>query len=199
MEYKFILVSSSIRRIELLRKLGLKFLIISPKTTEIYHLNKDPCHIAILNALRKMNSIERKEMDNAILIAADTLIVVDNEIIGKPKNVDDAKNILKKLSGKWHHVYTGLVVKVKGRVYTDCCITKVKFKELTEKEIDFYVETGEPLDAAGAYKIQGLASIFIENIQGPYDNVVGLPLNRLYVLLSKAGIDLIDVLKKSGS
>ena len=195
MKYKFILVTTSPRRIELLRKLNIKFDVIPPKVVKEKYKGNNPCDIVICNAINKINSVDEEYKDkDTILIAADTLIELNGKIIGKPQNREDAIRILKTLSGKWHNVYTGIAIKVGEKMYTDCCITKVKLKELSMEEIEFYIETREPLDAAGAYKIQGIGTIFIEEIHGSYDNVVGLPLNRLYMLLKKAGIDLIKII-----
>ena len=192
MKYEFILVTTSPRRIELLRKLNIKFDVIPPKVVKEKYKGNNPCDIVIYNAINKINSVDDEHKDkDTVLIAADTLIELNGEIIGKPQNKKDAIRILKALSEKWHKVYTGIAIKINEEICTDCCITKVKLKELSMEEIEFYIKKGEPLDAAGAYKMQGIGTIFIEEIHGSYDNVIGLPLNRLYMLLKKAGIDLI--------
>ena len=195
MKYRFILVTTSPRRIKLLKKLNIEFNVIPPKAIREKYKGNNPCDIVICNAISKIDSVDEEYKDkDTILIAADTLIELNGKIIGKPQNKEDAIRILKTLSGKWHNVYTGIAIKVDEKIYTDCRVTKVKLKKLSMEEIEFYIKTGEPLEVAGAYRIQGIGTIFIEEIHGSYDNVVGLPLSRLYVLLKKAGIDLIKII-----
>ncbi len=127
--------------------------------------------------------------ENALVLGADTIVVIENRIIGKPKDFDDARQMLKMLSGNWHEVLTGAaLVKFTGGKFeskVDLQRTRVKFAELSEAEIEFLVEKGEPLDKAGAYAVQAQAALFIEEIQGDYWNVVGLPINLIYKLLKE--------------
>ena len=123
---------------------------------------------------------------DACVIGADTIVVLDSEIIGKPKSPEDAVQTLSKMQGREHTVYTGLAVLKKD--YSDIRFdaTKVRFRPMSDKEIRWYVSTGEPFDKAGSYGIQGLASVFVESIEGSYFNIVGLPAPVLYEMLLKA-------------
>ena len=133
------------------------------------------------------------KISDGIVIAADTEVILDKKILGKPKNKKEAYKMLKNLSGKEHRVITGLAVvdaKTK-KLLQDIVVTKVKFRKLNKDLIERYVASGEPLDKAGAYGIQGKAALLVESIKGDYFNVVGLPLNALNQLLEKFGISLI--------
>lgn len=195
---RLVLASASPRRRELLEGLGIKFdVIVSSEDESIIDKNLSPdlyaCELAFLKAtsVAKMISDEKKR----ILISADTVVSIDGEILGKPKNKTDAKEMLKKLSGKEHYVYTGLcVMRMKdGFATTKACKTKVKFKELTDDLIDNYINTNEPMDKAGAYGIQGKGAVMVESITGDYFNVVGLPLSMLFdVLKEEFGIDIFN-------
>ena len=122
-----------------------------------------------------------------LVLGADTVVVAENEILGQPREPNEARRMLKLLSGKWHEVLTGvcLMRAQNGQAVIDHEITRVRFAELSDGEIDWYVATGEPLDKAGAYAIQGRAGIFIEEIEGDYFNIVGLPLRLVYELTLK--------------
>jgi septum formation protein len=126
------------------------------------------------------------KIENGLILGADTTVVIENEIIGKPKDLADAAKMLGKLSGRWHEVLTGvaLVKKTDGKteILADLERTKVKFYSLSNSEINYLVERGEPLDKAGAYAVQGVAALFIERIEGDYWNVVGLPVQLVYKL-----------------
>ncbi len=183
---KIYLASTSPRRISLLKNLGLKFEVLQPLwETRVY--SEKPEEIAMLTALEKARSVQGN-VEEGIIIAADTIVVTeDNEVLYKPEDEEEAYLQLRKLSGKTHRVITGLAIKIVETLeeFMDFEVTKVKFKELTDDEIWCYIKTGEPLDKAGSYGIQGYASIFIERIEGDYYNVVGLPLHKLYMMLSK--------------
>jgi len=180
---ELILASSSPRRILLLKKLGLRFRVVPP-SYEVEVEMEDPIEYVELKALEKARAVARL-FTEGIVIAADTVVFVDNEILGKPRSIDEAKGFLRRLSGKTHYVATGVAVidAATMREVVDSEVTKVKFRELSEEEIEFYVKTGEPLDKAGGYAIQGLASVFIERIEGDFWNVVGLPIPLLYYIL----------------
>ncbi|RLG74587.1 MAG: septum formation protein Maf [Thermoprotei archaeon] len=181
---KILFVTSSPRRIKLLKKYHLNFEIIKPAREPEITL-RDPCMTAILKAERKIHSTLSKIPNNTVVIAADTVIYIGGEVIGKPKDINDAINILKRLSGKTHSVITALVLKTKDKTVKKCVKTLVRFKKLSMKEIMFYVKTGEPLDKAGAYAIQGYAAFFVKGIKGDYYNILGLPLNAMYNILKK--------------
>lgn len=183
MNKRIILASNSPRRRELLEMIGLKFDIIADNTPEPINRNKRPDEVVCELAEFKGRNVSKKldNKDGAIIIAADTVVAVDNEILGKPEDGQDAMNMLLKLSGKMHHVYTGVYVfdTETERCVNFCEKTEVFFKKLDIDEIKDYINTEEPLDKAGAYGIQNLGSLFVEKINGDYFNVVGLPLSGL--------------------
>ncbi len=183
---KFILGSSSPRRAELLRKAGINFEVVVPENINEEQVSADPVS-HVLELSRKKAENVAKKVRGSIILGADTIVVLDGEILGKPKDSDEAFKMLKKLSGMEHKVYTGisLVDKDKGRVLSGYQLTKVKFNQLRDKEIKDYIDTGEPLDKAGAYGIQGMGNFLVEKIEGDLDNVIGLPLRKLEELLIK--------------
>ncbi|NLZ44618.1 MAG: septum formation protein Maf, partial [Clostridia bacterium] len=132
---------------------------------------------------------------NALVIAADTIVVAENRIMGKPRDKGDAREMLSFLSGRWHEVYTGiaLVRAAEGKSLLDYERTRVKFHSLSREEIDRYIRSGEPMDKAGAYGIQGLGAVLVERIEGCYFNVVGLPLAKLALMLKKFGLEVLEV------
>lgn len=193
-----ILASASPRRQELLRQIGLRFRVEVSDAKEITEEDGGlllPSGYAMENARRKAMSVA-KRFPHDIVIGADTVVALDddgrNVIFGKPKNEKDAERMLSTLSGRAHSVYTGLTVAMGRQRYIDVVLTRVRFAVLDHDEIARYVATGEPMDKAGGYAIQGRAAAFIEEIKGSYSNVVGLPLNALYSLTKKAGIHLYD-------
>jgi septum formation protein len=183
---KLILASTSPRRAEILKKMNIEFQIIHPDNIQENEISSDPVtHVRELSK-RKAKSVSEKVKDGLIL-GADTIVVLNGEILGKPKDKNDARRILKKLSGKTHRVYTGLTLinrpKVKILSSHDC--TEVKFNKLEEKEMKNYIATGEPMDKAGAYGIQGMGSFLVDHIKGNLDNVIGLPVKKLKEMLKK--------------
>lgn len=183
---KLILASNSPRRRDLLDNLGVSFEVRASNVEETMLENALPCEAASHIAYSKAKYIAAQINHPAIIIAADT-IVVGKTILGKPKNEEDAYCMLKELSGGAHEVVTGIAIieRPSDKVVVDCCVTRVFFKELTDLQIRKYVATGEPMDKAGAYGIQGKAALFVERIEGDYFNVVGMPLYKLEELLSK--------------
>ncbi len=139
--------------------------------------------VTLFNAYGKGKSVKEEKGDARPVVAADTVVVLGEQVLGKPKGEDGALAMLRLLSGKAHEVKTGLAVFHQGAVHLHVETTKVYFRELTEKEIRWYISTGEPTDKAGAYGIQGKGAVLVEKIEGSYDNVVGLPLTALYKLL----------------
>jgi len=190
---KLVLASRSPRRIELLKMLGCKFQVIPSKIEEKINPRLSPIQNVKRLSRLKVLDVASKVLDG-IVIAADTDVVLNGEILGKPKNKKEAYKMLKKLSGKKHQVITGLAVvdaKTK-KIFQDVVITKMKFRKLNRDLIEKYIATGESLDKAGAYGIQGKAAfLLVESIKGDYFNVVGLPLNALNQLLEKFGISLL--------
>ena len=189
---KIILASASPRRKELLEKIGLKFSVDPSHLPEDFHSDLKPEGLVKALSLEKACVVSQKHPD-AIVIAADTIGVIRRKIIGKPHTEEEAKIILLMLSGKSHRVITGLTIldSATKKVRTSVVETRVFFKELSPMEISSYVKTGEPLDKAGAYAIQGLASVMVKKIEGDYYNVMGLPLYALVENLKDFGINVL--------
>lgn len=181
---KIVLASQSPRRIELLRSVGLKFDIIPSNMKEETTEKVDSLRYVRDISLKKAQLV-RKKTTADLVIAADTIVTMDNEIFGKPKDAKDAATILKKLSGRVHHVITGFCLLSKAQQLIDHEITKVTFYGLSDEEIGAYLASGEHTDKAGAYGIQGLASLFVKKIEGCYFNVVGFPLGKFYQSLKE--------------
>jgi septum formation protein len=186
---RLVLASSSPRRRELLKRTGIQFIIEQSKYEEKINHNVEPKELVKSLSLGKAKSVA-KSHKNAIVLAADTVIVLEGEIIGKPKNEEDAKRTLAKMSGKPHFAITGFAIIDTGtnKTVSKSVETKVYFRKLTPKEIDDYVKSKEPLDKAGSYAIQGLASKFVDEVEGDFDNVVGLPVSDLIRELREFGI-----------
>lgn len=184
---QIILASKSPRRRKLLKQIGLKFKSFSVDLHEEILDGEHPVQTVKRLSLHKMEEASKKVKD-AILITADTIVVLDKEIIGKPKNEKDAFKILSKLSGRTHEVYTGFAIlnmRSKQKIVS-YVKTKVTFRKLTKTEILDYIKTGSPMDKAGAYGIQDdFGAVFVERINGCYYNVVGLPIQKLYKALQK--------------
>lgn len=179
---KITLASKSPRRRKLLRQLNLKFNSISVDTPEKIRKGEKPNNTVIRISREKLEKA-REVVSEGIIITADTIVVLDNKIIGKPVNKKDAYRILKKLSGRTHMVYTGYSIfnNANNHSITEYVKTSVKFRKLNDDEIYEYISTGSPMDKAGAYGIQDdFGAVFIEKINGCYYNVVGLPLAKLY-------------------
>lgn len=183
-----VLASASPRRQELLRQIGCGFRVVVSDAEELSGDGISPERLAAENARRKAEDVAAKEGGNAPVLGADTVVAVDETILGKPKDETDAVRMLRLLSGRQHFVYTGIALAYKGEVYGDVVRTEVWVDELSEKEIDAYIATGEPMDKAGAYAVQGIAAKFIPRIDGSFSNVVGLPLHAVKELARKAGI-----------
>jgi septum formation protein len=189
---KLILASSSPRRAEILRNAGIAFEIHATQIDEAELPGEGAHAMAARLAEAKARATEAQigaGTDRCIILGADTTVELDDEILGKPRDSTHAHEILAKLSGRTHHILTGIfLLRLPGNA-TSAAVenSAVTFAPLSEKEIDAYVATGEPLGKAGAYAIQGLAGRYISRIEGCYFNVVGLPLARLYGLLRELG------------
>ncbi len=184
---KFILASISERRIKLLSQLPFKFISVNSKVKEEEPKYHNPIKIVKFNAALKCNSVAKK-FKNAIVIGADTIVYINNEILHKPNSHKEAYTFLKKLSGKKHIVYTGihLIDTKTGKEISDYEKTSVYFRELKDYEIKFYISKYNPFDKAGGYGIQDdFGCIFIKKIHGDFYNVVGLPLAKLYMNILK--------------
>ncbi len=189
---RLILASASPRRIELLGSLGLIFDIVPSSADEYVDGRPDPGLLVETLAKRKAQAVSAGRPFDVVL-GADTVVVLEGEVLGKPKDQEDAKSMLRKLQGREHEVFTGVcVINAAGGFESSAHEeTKVRFLPMSEEEIAGYVDTKEPLDKAGAYAIQGLGSLYIEGITGDYFNVVGLPLRLTARLLKEAGIRVI--------
>ncbi len=196
---KFILASSSPRRRELLLRLQTPFDIILPNVDEsIIPPEGSPETYCTALAELKANDISQHYPNN-LVIGSDTIVVLDNNIMGKPEDKTMAQNMLKTLSGKTHHVYTGVCLKWadKNIHHLFAEITMVTFRELSEADINHYIASCPPYDKAGSYGIQDWSAVFVKEIKGCYDNVVGFPISRFYEELKKLGINLLDSLSES--
>jgi septum formation protein len=183
---KLILASSSPRRAEILTAVGWEFEKQTADIDETELPGEKPEDYVRRLAQEKAETVAEKYAD-ALVLGADTIVVIENQIVGKPKDLADARRMLKMLSGNWHEVLTGVALAkiTAGNLKTkvDMQRTRVKFAELARAEIEFLIELGEPLDKAGAYAVQAQAALFIEQIEGDYWNVVGLPVSLVYELL----------------
>ena len=180
---KLVLASKSPRRSEILKNAGIDFTVRVADADETIPDGTKPEDAVVFLAARKAMAVERA--DDETVLGADTVVVLDDKILGKPKDKEDAYNMIKSLSGRVHSVYTGVCAIGNGISMTFAEETKVEFYPLTEDEINEYINTDEPYDKAGAYGIQGLASKFIRGIQGDYFNVVGLPISGIYKKILK--------------
>ena len=196
---KFILASSSPRRRELLLRLQTHFDIILPDVDEsIIPPEGSPETYCTALAELKANDISQHYPNN-LVIGSDTIVELDNNIMGKPKDKRMAQNMLETLSGKTHHVYTGVCLKWidKNIHHLFAEITMVTFRKLSEADINHYIESCPPYDKAGSYGIQDWSAVFVKEIKGCYDNVVGFPISRFYEELKKLGINLLDSLSEA--
>ena len=188
---RIILASKSKARKDLLKQIGLKFSVYVSKAKESHALNTGCGRLVVRNALIKAKDAARK-FNTGVVIAADTVVLAGDKIIGKPKTLNEAFKTLKTISKKPQWVYTGLaVIDIDGnKTFTDYEKTKIYMLSLNDKQIRNYFKKVSPLDKAGSFDIQGLGGIFIDRIEGCFYNVVGLPLAKLAKLLERAGIDI---------
>lgn len=184
---KIILASGSPRRRELLSQIGIDFDVITSNADEIITMTQpddivcELSHIKAEAVCRMLKDNESEEnIDDKIIIGADTIVYCNGEVLGKPKDEQDAHRMLKELSGGVHQVYTGVTFIHNGNVTCFSEKTDVSVYNMSEEEINRYIKTGEPMDKAGAYGIQGAFAAYVKGINGDYNNVVGLPVSRLY-------------------
>ena len=175
-----ILASASPRRAELLGAAGIEFTIRVADVDETVLAGETPSAYVLRLAQEKAQAVARP---GELVLGADTTVVVGEVIAGKPEDAEDARRMLRLLSGTWHEVLTAVALVRDAQVLSRLAVTRVKFAPLSEAEIDWYLATHEPFDKAGAYGIQGYASRFIEQIEGNYANVVGLPIQLVYQML----------------
>lgn len=187
---RIILASGSPRRRALLHDLGLTFEVYKPDVDESHSPHESPDSLCARLSRLKAESGAQKFPDS-LVIAADTIVVIDGKILGKPLNREDAVSMLTTLQGREHEVLTGLSVCMNGQALTHVEHTRVKFRPLTDAEIHAYAATGECDDKAGAYAVQGKGSLLIEGLHGDYFNVVGLPVCRLGIMLHEFGVNIL--------
>jgi septum formation protein len=185
-----ILASASPRRQEMLQGLNIDFEVCVPNIQEKWDAGKNATRIACDLAIAKAKKCKR---NYGLVIGMDTLVVIHRSKLGKPVDAKDAKKMLQLLSGKMHRVITGVALIWKGRVVSEAAVTKVQFRHIHAQEIDWYIQSGEPFDKAGAYAIQGLGRVFIDRIDGCYYNVVGFPLTIFQRLLRRFGLTILDL------
>jgi septum formation protein len=183
-----ILASASPRRSELLRNAGIPFEVDPADIHEAPSAGEKPIPYAQRLAHDKAKTVLARHLDS-IVMGADTIVVVDEHLLEKPANADDAARMLRLLSGRTHQVITGVSLLTSNFERTEAELTQVSFTTMSEQEIAEYVATREPMDKAGAYGIQGMASRWVERIDGDYFNVVGLPVARVYRMLKEAGLE----------
>ena len=183
-----ILASASPRRQELLRQIGCEFRVAVSRAEELSESGVSPEKLAMENARRKAEEVASRDTAGLPVLGADTVVAVDEIVLGKPKDEEDAARMLRLLSGRRHFVYTGVALAHQGKIYTSVVQTAVWMDTMSDEDIDAYIATGEPMDKAGAYAVQGRAAQFIPKIEGSFSNVVGLPLHEVRNLARKAGI-----------
>jgi septum formation protein len=193
MKKKIILASTSPRRHGLAQQMGLEFEIVPSGYEEDMSMDMGPDELAMALAYGKAKDVAEKT-NEGIVLGVDTFISFNGQKLGKPKTEEKARELLKSFSGKELQVYSGVVLIdcETGQEIKDFEVSEVKFKELSDEEIENYIKTGEPLDKAGAFAIQGLGSIFIEKVNGCYANIVGLPIANVYKNLKKLGVNIFE-------
>jgi septum formation protein len=186
-KYNIILASKSPRRQELLKGIGLPFSILTKEVDESYSPEMPVFDVAPYLSYKKAKAFEENELpDNYMVITADTVVIVGDKILGKPKDFEDACNMLRMISGKKHSVVTGVTVHTKEKTKTFSVTSKVSFELLDEEEIEFYVNTYKPFDKAGSYGIQEwIGYVGVNSVEGSYFNVMGLPTQKLYQILKR--------------
>lgn len=185
---KLVLASSSPRRLELLRMIGLEPEVVPPQVDEIPREKESPAEFIRRITLEKGAAVMKGMSTEAVVVSADTAVILEGDIIGKPRSREHAGKILKSLSGRMHEVWTALALFHDGRRWLEMERTRVWFAGLNDKEIETYLDVEHYTDKAGAYAIQGRAALFVQRIQGCYFNVMGFPLRRFYTMCVRAEI-----------
>ena len=186
-----ILASQSPRRRQLLEMLGLDFVVIPAKGEEVIPSGMSPGDTVRLLSRQKAAAVAAGASPEDIVIAADTIVWHGGQVLGKPKNEQEAARMLSALSGNTHQVYTGITVRKGETVLSGAECTNVRFRKLSGHEIDAYIACGEPFDKAGGYGIQGVACLFVEGIEGDFFNVMGLPVCRMGKMLKELGVEIL--------
>lgn len=192
--FKVILASKSPRRKEILEQVGVSFTVIPSQKEEVITC-QDPVAVVKELALIKAEEVADAVPGPALIIGADTIVVHHHEILGKPRDAEHAREMLKNLQGQKHEVYSGVALVLKNTGQADKVLnfsvcTRVGICPMSEQQIEAYIATGEPFDKAGAYGIQGRFAVYVNQLEGDYYNVVGLPISRIYEVLRENGIDL---------
>ena len=183
---RIVLASGSPRRVEIMNSVGWEFVKTVPDVDESVR-DGEPAEAYVQRLAGEKALAVAASHPGEIILAADTTVMIGEEIVGKPEDLEDARRMIRMLSGNWHEVLTGVAVARNGDEKIGLQRTRVKFATMTDAEIDFLVEMGEPLDKAGAYAVQAQAALFIEGIEGDYWNVVGLPISLVYRLVNELG------------
>jgi septum formation protein len=191
MKGKIILASESPRRKAMLRELNINFLEFHSRINETLINSADAKESAIDLAIRKVKACGNHD---SLVIGMDSLVVLGKKIMGKPADTKDAESMLQSLSGKKHHVITGIALLCNGKLVSDYESTDVYFRKLKQQEINWYIASGEPADKAGAYAIQGLGKLFVRKINGCYFNVLGFPITKFQQLLKRVGFTIFDLM-----
>ena len=189
---KIILASSSPRRKELLELMGVEFEIMKPVNDEDMTQKMKVTKLSEELSRQKAQEIFDKTQGDRLIIGSDCMVHINNKLLGKPKDDNDAFDMIKSISGKWHHVVTGLCVIVEKdgnkKTYLTHDVTSVKFKKLSDETINEYLKRGDHRDKAGAYAIQGVGGMFVDKIKGNLSTVVGIPTHKLYEILKQENI-----------
>ncbi len=194
---RLILASESARRKDLLRSVGIEPLVVPSGIDEAFvETAGDPGTMVVCLARQKVDAVSQRYPKDYIL-GADTVVSIDGHILGKPQDAAEAKSMLRRLSGRTHQVYTGVVLydPKTSRALSDWDCTDVTFKRLCDREVEWYVGTKEPMDKAGAYGLQGLGAFFVSRVVGDYSSVIGLPLPKTYDLLKRSELKLNDLMR----
>ena len=185
---KLVLASGSPRRAEILRSVGWEFIKVVPEVDESQQDDESPEDYVLRLAAAKANAIAASHPCE-IVLGADTTVVIDGQIVGKPTDLEDARRMIEALKDNSHDVLTGVAIVRDGSIATGFQRTRVDFSQMSEAEVNFLVEKGDPLDKAGAYAVQAQAALFIEGIEGDYWNVVGLPIGLVYRLVKQFSLE----------
>jgi septum formation protein len=186
------LASSSPRRLEILTAMGLRFTAAGVDIDETRYEGEPVADMVVRLAIAKA-AAARENLDQSLpIIGADTAVVIGDQVLGKPGSQDEAAQMLASLSGRSHTVLTGVALDYAGMVRTTTSLTEVRFREISPDEAQSYWQSGEPLDKAGAYAVQGIAGIFVEELSGSYSGVVGLPVFETAALLADAGLEVLS-------
>lgn len=198
---QIILASKSPRRAMLLSNLGLPYIVEQANVDEKNTNSDKPYELVMQLSYIKAYEVAKRQNKDCLVIGADTIVHINNKILGKPRCVEEAFDMLMILSGKWHEVYTGIAIidycaeQNTFNFMNDYQCSRVKFRKLNDDIINKYISSGEPMDKAGAYGIQELGSLLVEKIEGCYFNIVGLPVSKLFEMMLKLGHDIFDMTK----